>query len=62
MVMLEEMKAGMYSVAETQWNTTSPAFCKYITTNIKFKDKYANASIASNMDEEFLNTWKPGGL
>ena len=61
MVVLEAMEAGMYSVVETQWDTTSPIFCRYITTTVTSKDKYANASIASNTDKEFLNIWKPGG-
>ena len=61
MGILEKMEAGVYSIVETQWDTTSPVFSKYIKDTIKREDKYAHIETASNMDEEFESTFKPGG-
>jgi len=61
MGILDNMEAGVYSLVETQWDTTCPTFCKRIRQTILGKDKYAKVSFASNMDETFLTSWKPGG-
>ena len=61
MGVLENMEAGVYSIVETQWDTTCPKFCKFIRGKMKEKDKYGKASFSSNMDEPYLKSWKPGG-
>ena len=35
MGILENMEAGVYSIVETQWDTTCPKFCKYIKETMK---------------------------
>ena len=47
-----------YSIVETQWNTASPVFSRYIKDTIKREDKYTYTETSSNMDEEFESTWK----
>jgi len=61
MGILDTMEAGVYSIVETQWDTTCPKFCKFIRSKIKEHDTYAKASFGSNTDESFLTSWKPGG-
>ena len=61
MGILENMEAGVYSIVETQWDTTCPKFCKYIRETMRTKDKYVKAAFSSNMDESYLISWKPGG-
>ena len=51
MGILEKMEAGVYSIVETQWDTTSPTFSKYIKDTIKREDKYSHIETSSNMDE-----------
>ena len=60
MGILDSMEAGVFIVVKTQWNTTCPKFCTMIKQTIKAKDTYAKISFSSNMDEEYLTTWKPG--
>ena len=33
---LDQMEAGVYSVVETQWDTTSPTFSRFIHQKIKY--------------------------
>ena len=54
MGILENMEAGVYSIVETQWDTTCPKFCKYIKETMKKKDKYVKAAFSSYMDESYL--------
>ena len=61
MGILENMEAGVYSIVETQWDTTCPKFCKYIKETMKKKDTYVKVAFSSNMDESYLTSWKPGG-
>jgi len=61
MGILENMEAGVYSVVETQWDTTCPIFCKFIQEKMKEKDKYVKALFSSNMDESYLTSWKLRG-
>ena len=50
MGILDAMEAGVFSVVETQWDTTCPKFCKMIQQTINAKDTYAKVSFSSNMD------------
>ena len=52
MNILENIEAGIYSLVETQWDMTSPTFCKYIKDTIKKEDRYASMALGSNMDEK----------
>ena len=61
MGIIETMETGVFSVVETQWDTTCPKFYTMIKQKIKAKDTYAKVSFASNLDEEYLTSWKPGG-
>ena len=61
MGMLEPMEAGVYSMVETQWDTTCPKFCIFIKEKTKAHDTYSKVSFSSNMDESYLTSWKPGG-
>jgi len=61
MGILDTMEAGVYSVVETQWDTTCPKFCKMKRQKMKEMDKYAKATFSSNMDETYLTSWKTGG-
>ena len=61
MGILDVMDASVYSVVETQWDTTCPKFCKMIKQKIKEKDTYAKVSFASNLEETYLNSWKTEG-
>ncbi len=61
MGILEKMETGIYIIVETQWDTTSPVYSKYIKDIIKREDKYAHIETLSNMDEKFESAWKPGG-
>ena len=55
MGILDTANAGVYSLVETQWDTTSPAFKKYITSTIKKSDKYAQVEFSSNLEEKYDN-------
>ena len=61
MGILENMEASVYSLVETQWDTTCPFLSTNIKETIKKEDTYARVEIASNRDEHFENSWKPGG-
>ena len=61
MGILDTMEAGVYSIVETQWDTTCPKFCKFIRAKMKEHDTYAKAAFGSKTDESFLTSWKPGG-
>jgi len=61
MGIIERMEAGVFSVVETQWNTTNPQFYKFIKQIINKKDKFAKVEFSSNLDEKYEKTWKPGG-
>ena len=61
MGILTTMEAGVYSMVETQWDTTCPIFCKFFTEKLKAHDTYAKAAFGSNTDESFITSWKPGG-
>ena len=45
MGILETMEAGIYSVVETQWDTTCPKLCKMIRQTMKAKDIYSKSSL-----------------
>ena len=60
MGILATMEAGVYSMVETQWDTTCPKFCKFIREKMKEQDTYAKALFSFNMDELYLTSWKPG--
>ena len=59
---LDVTETGVYSVVEAQWDTTCPKFYKMIKQKIKAKDTYTKVSFASNLDETYLSSWKPGGI
>ena len=61
MGILDKMEASVYSLVETQWDTTCPSLSRYITDTIKKEDTYAKVEMASNQDEHFEKSWKPGG-
>ena len=61
MGILQKMEAGVFSMVETKWDTTSPSFCRYIKETIKKTDEYAKIELGSNNDEFFETSWKPGG-
>ena len=48
MGILGTMEADIFSLVETQWDTTNPRFCKFIKDTIKKEDKYARVEIGSN--------------
>ena len=58
---LINMETGVYSRVEAQWDTTSATFTKSIKEKIKKEDRYAKVELASNMDEIYKTSWKPGG-
>ena len=53
MGILGTMEADIFSLVETQWDTTNPSFCKFIKDTIKKEDKYARVEIGSNKDEKY---------
>ena len=55
------MGARVYIIAETQCDTTSPQFSKFITQTIKTKDNYSKVEFGSNLEEKYDTTYKPGG-
>ena len=57
MGILEQIEEDVYSVVETQWDTTCPKLCKIINQTIKRKNTYAKLSHVSNMDKENINSW-----
>ena len=57
MGIIERMEAGVFSVVETQWDTTNPQIWKFINQTIKKKEKFAKVEFSSNLDE---NTRKYG--
>lgn len=61
MGILDKMGVGVYSIVETQWDTTNPSFKKYINTTKKRCNRYAQVEFEYNMDEQYNNSWKPGG-
>ena len=61
MGILATIEAGVYSMVETQWDTTCPKFCKFVREKLKDHDTYAKAAFDSNTDESFLTSCKPGG-
>ena len=61
MGIFKKMEAGVFSMVETKWDTTSPSFCRYIKETIKKTDEYAKIEMGSNNDEFFETSWKPGG-
>ena len=61
MGILHNMEASVYSLVETQWDTTCPVLARNIKDIIKKEDTYAKVEFASNQDEHFEKSWKPGG-
>ena len=61
MGILESKEASVYTLVETQWDTSCPSLSRYINETIKKEDTYAKVEVASNQDEHFELSWKPGG-
>ena len=61
MGIMEKMEAGIYSIVETQWDTTNHPFNRHINTTVKSIDKYAKVVYSSNMDEHVETNRKHGG-
>ena len=61
MGILGNMEGSVYSLVETQWDTTCPSLSRYIKETIKKKDTYAKVEMTSNQGEYFELPWKSGG-
>ena len=58
--MLQKIEVGVYSMVDTQWDTTSPTLCKNIKDTIEQSNEYTDVEMSSNMDEFFESSRKPG--
>ena len=51
MGILGNMEASVYSLVETQWDTTCPSLSRYIKETIKKEDTYTKVEMALKKDE-----------
>ena len=61
MGILQSMEAGVFSINEHNLDTTDALLMKKFFEVVKRHDKYAKIQIASNENESFEYSWKPGG-
>ena len=59
---MERMEAGLYTLVETQLDTTSPIFCKFMKNTITKEGIYVDIELISNRDDIFRHHGSLMGL